>query len=160
MVSLPGDALRVLVEGENRFLIRELKEEDGCPFAAGEMITENNQTGPEQVALIRTTQHVFEEYARNNGSLSAEMLRSVQQVKNASALADLIASNALTRFEDRIAVLQETDPEKRLETLDVILIREGELSAIERTVQQRLKQRMSLREIGELEQIVDNGKMP
>ena len=27
---VPGDALRVLVEGENRFLVRELKEEEGC----------------------------------------------------------------------------------------------------------------------------------
>ena len=142
VVSLPGDALRVLVEGENRFLIRELTEEEGCPFAAGEMIDDADQPSPELEALIRTTQRVFEEYARGNGSLSAEMLRSVQQVKSASALADLIAANALTRFEDRIAVLQEVDPEKRLEALDVILMREGELAVIERTVQQRLKQQV------------------
>ena len=142
VVSLPGDALRVLVEGENRFLVSELREEEGCPFAAGTIIDESVQPGPELEALIRTTLHVFEEYARGNGSLSAEMLRSVQQMKNPSGLADLIAANALTRFEDRIAVLQEADPEKRLETLDVILIREGELAVIERTVQQRLKQQV------------------
>ncbi len=142
VVSLPGEVLRVLVEGESRAAVRELTEEDGCPFAKAELVAPAQPADAELTALLRTTQQIFEEYARGSGSLSADMLRSVQQMKDPSALADLIGANVLTRFEDRIAVLTETDPKKRLETLDLILLRETELVSIERTVQQRLKQQV------------------
>ena len=141
VISLPGDALRVLVEGLSRACVDKITEEDGCLFGSC-TVRERGELTKEHVALVRTTHHAVEEYAQSSGNLSAEAARSVLQVNDPEMLADLIGANVLTRFEDRIAVLEELDTAARLEKLCTILIREGELAGIEREVQQRLKQQI------------------
>lgn len=142
VLNLPGDTIRVLVEGQNRGVLRAVLQEDPYWTAEIELPTEEIPLTPEAEAMVRTTHELFEEYARASMRVSGETLRSVGEVDRPDQLADIIAANVLTRVEDRQAILEEIDVEKRLETLCGILVRETELAGIEKQVQSRLKKQI------------------
>ena len=142
VLNLPGDSIRVLVEGQHRALLHAVTQEE--PYWEADVIVppQDVPETPEIEALVRTTHELFDEYARASMRISGETLRSVGDVERPDQLADIIAANVLTRVEDRQAVLEEIDVEKRLETLCGILVRETELAAIEKQVQSRLKKQI------------------
>ena len=142
VLNLPGDTIRVLVEGEQRAFLRAITQEDPYWIADVEVPTQELPDTPETEAMVRATHDLFEEYARASMRVSGETLRSVSEVDKADQLADIIAANVLTRVEDRQAILEEIDVEKRLEKLCEILIRETELAGIEKQVQSRLKKQI------------------
>ncbi len=142
VLNLPGDSIRVLVEGQERAVLQAITQED--PFweaDVAEAIQEIPET-PDIVAVVRTTHELFEEYAKASMRVSVETLRSVGDVDRPDQLADIIAANVLTRVEDRQAILEEIDVERRLEILCGILVRETELAGIEKQVQGRLKKQI------------------
>ncbi|MDD6682727.1 MAG: endopeptidase La [Clostridiales bacterium] len=142
VLNLPGDSIRVLVEGQHRALLHAVTQEE--PYWEADVIVppQDVPETPEIEALVRTTHELFDEYARASMRISGETLRSVGDVERPDQLADIIAANVLTRVEDRQAVLEEIDVEKRLETLCGILVRETELATIEKQVQSRLKKQI------------------
>ena len=142
VLNLPGDTIRVLVEGEQRAFLRAITQEDPYWIADVEVPAQELPDTPETEAMVRATHDLFEEYARASMRVSGETLRSVSEVDKADQLADIIAANVLTRVEDRQAILEEIDVEKRLEKLCEILIRETELAGIEKQVQSRLKKQI------------------
>ena len=142
VLNMPGDTIRVLVEGRERAKLCKILEEDPCWIAEAQLVEKTVIVGPETEALVRTTHELFEEYARTSMRVSGETLRSVRDVDKADQLADIIAANVLTRVEDRQAILEEIDVTQRLETLCGILSRETELARIEKQVQSRLKKQI------------------
>ncbi len=142
VLNLPGDALRVLVEGKTRATLVKTEEQDHCRMAEIILCTPLKEITDEMVALVRTTHKLFEEFARSSGRISSETVRSVSDVEMPDQLADLIAANVLTRMEDRQEILEEIDVQKRLEALCSILMRETDLALIEKTVQLRLKKQI------------------
>lgn len=142
VLNLPGDSIRVLVEGEQRAILHAITEEEPHWVADVLVPSQDLPDTPEVQALVRTTHELFDEYARASMRVSGETLRSVGEVDRPDQLADIIAANVLTRVEDRQAILEEIDVEKRLEALCGILVRETELAAIEKQVQSRLKKQI------------------
>ena len=142
VLNLPGDTIRVLVEGRQRAVMRAVTQEEPFWMADLEVPSQDVVMTPEIEAMVRTTHELFEEYARASMRVSGETLRSVSEVDRPDQLADIIAANVLTRVEDRQAILEEIDAEHRLETLCGILIRETELAGIEKQVQSRLKKQI------------------
>ena len=143
VLNLPGDSLRVLVEGQQRAVLRAIVQEEPHWIADVRPVID---TVPEDEttleALMRTAQHFFEEYARASMRVSPETLKSVSDVDQPDQLADVIAANVLTRLEDRQAILEEASVAARLETLCGILARETELAGIEKQVQGRVKKQI------------------
>ena len=142
VLNLPGDTIRVLVEGQQRAVLRAVTQEEPYWMAELEIPPQPVPDTQEAEAMVRTTHELFEEYARASMRVSGETLRSVGEVDRADQLADIIAANVLTRVEDRQAILEEMDVESRLEKLCEILIRETELAGIEKQVQSRLKKQI------------------
>ena len=142
VLNLPGDSIRVLVEGQRRAILESVVEDENCWFANAEVPRQRMPDDTQAQALVRTTHDLFDEYARASMRVSSETLRSVSDVDKPDQLADIIAANVLTRVEDRQAILEEIDVEKRLETLCGILVRETELAVIEKQVQSRLKKQI------------------
>ena len=143
VLNLPGDSLRVLVEGQQRAQLRAIVQED--PHWIADVQPLRDAEGEDEAtlqALLRTTHEFFEEYARASMRVSPETLRSVGEVDEPDQLADVIAANVLTRLEDRQAILEEVSVAARLETLCGILARETELAGIEKQVQGRLKKQI------------------
>lgn len=143
VLNLPGDSLRVLVEGQQRAVLKAVVQED--PYWQADVQPVSDDTDEDEntlQALLRTTHAFFEEYARSSMRVSPETLRSVSDVDQPDQLADVIAANVLTRLEDRQAILEEVSVAARLETLCGILARETELADIEKQVQGRLRKQI------------------
>ena len=142
VMNLPGDTLRVLVEGECRGTVQSVTQEE--PYMVGVIapVEEACESGVEMQALVRVAQEYFENYARASQRVSQETVNSVRDVEDPSQLADIIAANVLAHVEDRQAILEETDVQRRLETLCGILGRETELAGVEKQVQARIKKQI------------------
>ena len=143
VLNLPGDSLRVLVEGQQRAVLKAVVQED--PYWQADVQPVSDDTDEDEntlQALLRTTHAFFEEYARSSMRVSPETLRSVSDVDQPDQLADVIAANVLTRLEDRQAILEEVSVAARLQTLCGIWARETELADIETQVQGRLRKQI------------------
>ena len=143
VLNLPGDSLRVLVEGQQRAVFKSAVQED--PYWIADVLPirdEAAEDDPTVQALMRTTHDFFDEYAKASIRVSPETLRSVKEVDAPDQLADVIAANVLTRLEDRQAILEEVSVAARLETLCGILVRETELAGIEKQVQGRIRKQL------------------
>ena len=143
VMNLPGDNLRVLVEGEKRGILQSITQEE--PYLRGNIKPDEGKIDGDEVelqALVRATQDFFETYAKTSLRVSQETVASVKDVDAADQIADIIAANILTRMEDRQAILEEMDVKRRLETLCGILARETELAGVEKQVQARIKKQI------------------
>ena len=143
VLNLPGDSIRVLVEGERRAELIDIVEDDPCLLADVRPV---RATGAAQTtelkALVRTTHEYFEEYYKTSQRVSQETLRSVMAITKPDQLADTIAANALIQLGDRQTILEKLNVSERLEALCAILLRETKLSEVEKTVQARIKQQI------------------
>ncbi len=143
VLNLPGDSIRVLVEGVRRGVLGTVLEEDPCLMATVRLVREDVAPDTaEMKALVRTTHAFFEEYCNASMRVSQETLRSVMDVDKPDQLADIIAANVLTRLEDRQAILEKLKVKDRLEALCGILVRETELADVEKQVQARIKKQI------------------
>ncbi|MCI5846444.1 MAG: endopeptidase La [Clostridiales bacterium] len=143
VLNLPGDSIRVLVEGLQRAVMGSLLSEDPCMVATVRPVKEETaQDTPEMQALVRTAHTYFEEYCTSSMRVSQETMRSVLDVDKPDQLADIIAANVLTRLEDRQAILEKLKVKDRLEALCAILLRETELADVEKQVQARIKKQI------------------
>ena len=143
VMNLPGDSLRVLVEGEKRATLEKMTQDD--PFFEGKIrVLEESCTADdiELAALVRAVKDFFEEYGQASQRVIQETVNSIREVDNAAQIADIIAANVLTKLEDRQKVLEETDIAARLDVLCTILAREIELVGVEKQVQARVKKQL------------------
>jgi len=143
VMNLPGDNLRVLVEGDKRGVLQSITQEE--PYLQGTIRPDEGKFDGDEVelqALVRATQDFFETYAKTSQRVSQETVSSVKDVEAADQIADIIAANILTRMEDRQQILEEMDVKRRLETLCGILARETELAGVEKQVQARIKKQI------------------
>lgn len=144
VMNMPGDTIRVLVEGESRGELVSINQED--PYFEGviHVVTDEVKAADENemAALVRTTLDFFEEYARISQRVSQETVTSIREVEAPDQLADVIAANVLVHMEDRQKVLEELDLRRRLESVCVILARETELAGVEKQVQARIKKQV------------------
>ena len=132
VLNLPGDSIRVLVEGLHRAVLGNVLETE--PFMVAEVRNAQYPAGDpmELEALVRTTHSYFEKLAQVSKRVSQETLHSVLSVNDPEQLADIIAANVLTSLEDRQSILEKLKVTDRLETLCAILLRETELSDVEK----------------------------
>ncbi len=139
VMNLPGENIRVLVEGEVRGVIEGTVKTEPFLSASIRICRDKVLRSLESKALVRATQDLFEEYARSSQRVSQETAENVRRIEKAGELADELAANVLTRLEERQSILDELDPYHRLEKVCRILIRENDLADAEKQVQARIR---------------------
>ncbi|MDR3051983.1 MAG: endopeptidase La [Oscillospiraceae bacterium] len=143
ILKLPGDNIRVLVEGEQRGRLEAIVEEDPCYIARITPVhTVTPPASTQTRAMLKATMHFVGEYAKISGRVSSDTMDSLKNIHDPCQLADVIAANLLTRLEDRQRVLEQFDGTERLTDLCTILARETELAGVEREVQARVKKQI------------------
>ena len=144
MLKMPGDTIRVLVEGLNRARIVRCLEKTPYFEVELEEADDNpeNRDPLEEEALMRSLLNIFEDYIKLSNKASPETLISVNSVQNPGQLADVIAANILIKIEDKQAVLDAFDIPERLRTLYDILVREIQILEIEKKINLRVKNQM------------------
>jgi len=145
MLKLPGDTIRVLVEGINRGKIIEItKEEPYFEVKIEESIYEAEiEKDKETEAIMRMVVDVFEDYVAAGNKVSSEVLVTVAEIEEPGRLADVIASYVYLKPEDKQKILEALHPYERLETLHVILKEEIEVLKIEEEINQRVKKQIN-----------------
>lgn len=143
VIKLPGDNIRVLVEGKNRAILRAvIQEEPYLEAALDEVLPQGTPVSIETDALLRTAHTYFEEYCKMSGRVSGETMQSVMEIEDPGQLADVIAANVLQKVDDRQQVLEELDDLTRLESVCAMLVRETELAGVEKKVQARVRKQI------------------
>lgn len=141
ILRLPGDNIRVLVEGVSRALVDEFIEDERCLFASVHRLeTENGRTAQKKKqALVRTLQESFEEYARLSNHVSGDIVITVLDGGEPGYLADFVTQNLPVEFHIKQEILEETHAIRRLEKVIRILRNETEILKIETDIQEKLK---------------------
>ena len=146
LLKLPDGTVRVLVEGQQRARLENLREETA---GSGEMLVAQVEkiepeivSGDEVSGMMRSVIEQFGEYAKLNKKLSQESGDQLEDIDDASKLADTVAGNISAKVADKQALLTEVDPLKRLEM--VYSFMEGELGVlqVERRIRGRVKRQM------------------
>ena len=142
VMNLPGENIRVLVEGATRGVIQEMTGEEPCMRAVIRVCEDKAVRSTDAKALLRTSQDLFEEYARTSQRVSQDTVESIQAIEKPGEAADLLAANVLAKREDRQEILDELDPVARLEKVCVILMRETDMADTEKQIQARIRKQV------------------
>lgn len=142
VMNLPGENVRVLVEGESRGTVSAILEKDPCVTAEILIHRDRAARSAEAKALVRTSQDLFEEFARSSQRVSQEAVNTVRGMEKPGEIADLLGANVLSKTEERQQLLNELDPVKRLESVCEILMRESDMADREKQIQARIKKQM------------------
>ncbi|MDR2089349.1 MAG: endopeptidase La [Clostridiales Family XIII bacterium] len=145
MLKLPGDAIRVLVEGISRGMVdRIIFEVPYFKCAVREIEEVEYEEIPNRVAaLMRSTLTRFEEYLNLSPKVSQDIFPSVASVDQPGRLADVITSHIEAKPDDKQSVLEAFDPERRLEVLNGILTKEIDILQIERDINSKVRMQIN-----------------
>ena len=141
MLRLPGDTIRVLVEGVSRGKIMDYIFEVPYFKCRVQPIEEPeyDKLPPRLVALMRTVLASFEEYLNINPKMSQDIFPSVASVEQPGRLADVITSHLDIKIEEKQEVLEAFDIEARMEILSGILNQEIEILNIEHAITSKVR---------------------
>ena len=146
ILRMPGDNVRVLVEGEKRGRMLKLDQTEPCLEAEVEEIP--TQEAPEKIsprmeALIRATYDLFQTYSELTPKMSPDHLINVLASDDPGYIADYIAQNIPMRNASKQTVLEELRPVQRLEKLHRLLKREVDILTLDQDIQQKAHDQMN-----------------
>ncbi|MCL2003309.1 MAG: endopeptidase La [Oscillospiraceae bacterium] len=142
IIRLPGNNMRVLVEGRQRAVLKSIAEEDPFHIAEVEPLKEPKRVSIRLEALIREIKDKFEDYCAHQPRLSPEVIINVQAADSAGYLADYITQHIPVKPMAKQSILEAAHPVKRLERLYVILSNEVEILSVESDLHDRLRDRL------------------
>ncbi|MEX2775317.1 endopeptidase La [Clostridioides difficile] len=148
MIKLPGDTVRVLVEGVSRGRVKKIEQEDGYFRAVIEEIVFDSdnldsETEVEIEAFVRNVFDAFEEYINIGNRVSPEILISLADIEDVDRFIDTIAANIYLKSSQKQEILEEFDIRKRLELIYSILLEEIDILKIEKKITLRVKKQMN-----------------
>lgn len=143
ILKLPGDTVRVLVEGENRAKLLKYTQKE--PFFAAEIEIYEDKEEFEDTkceALVRSVRKAFDEYIKLSGSIPPEILVSLEDVESAGRMADIICSYLMLKGDKKQELLELIDEKQRLEALLVFLNQEMDILKLEKKIGVKVKNKI------------------
>ena len=146
ILRMPGDNVRVMVEGQARGRLLQLMRTE--PYLEAEVreipVPEAPaRSGAKIEALMRATYELFQDYAELAPKLSPDLMIHVLASQDPGHIADYIAQNIPMRNSDKQSILEELRPARRLEKLYRLLEREVEILSLDQEIQERAREQMS-----------------
>ena len=185
LLKLPDGTVKVLVEGGERVMINDIREDSGYLEADVIEILDTSVQDEELEALSRTVVSQFEQYVKLNKKIPPEVIVSINQIDEVSKLSDTIASHLALKIDQKQELLELKSTAERLEKIFSFM--EGEIGVlqVEKRVRSRVKRQMEktqreyylneqmkaiqkelgegeggLDEMGELDEKIEKTKMP
>ncbi len=144
MLKLPDGTVKVLVEGQQRALVKEVSDQE-THFMASVLPVEPESEAykaSEIEALRRAVTQQFDQYVKLNKKIPPEILTSIASIDDAGRLADTIAAHLPLKLENKQAVLDLVDIKERLENLFEQLDREVDILNVDKRIRGRVKRQM------------------
>lgn len=141
MLKLPGDSIRVLVEGKTRGRIKEVVFE--VPYFKA-TIEEMKDKEPYPVpakteGLMRSVLSAFDEYLATQQKMAPEIFAAVATIAEPGHFADTVASHVDVKTDEKQELLESFDVNMRLLRLNKLLMREIEILNIEQDITSKVK---------------------
>lgn len=145
LLKLPGNGVRILVEGLYRAKLVEITSE--VPFFECETLelrsTKKSLTPIEEEASVRMLNRIFEDYFNLNPRISPDTFRNISTIDDSGQFADTIASNFILKIEDKQSILSELDVAERLKKLIAIMTSEIDVLNAENSIMSQVQSRIA-----------------
>ncbi len=142
LLKLPDGTVKVLVEGVQRANISEFVDNPEFFEASAALIEDEPQEESELEALSRTVVAQFEQYIKLNKKIPPEVLVSINQIEEASKLADTVASHLALKISEKQELLEAGSVTERLERVYSYMESEIDVLQVEKKIRNRVKRQM------------------
>ena len=142
LLKLPDGTVKVLVEGVKRARITGFTENENYFQATAEAMDESVVEPRETEALARSVVSEFEQYIKLNKKIPPEVLVSLNQIEDASKLADTVASHLQLKIADKQTLLETEAVSERLEKVYAHMESEIDVLQVEKRIRNRVKRQM------------------
>ena len=143
VLKLPDGTVKVLVEGLYRGQVLTIEDTGGLFVSHIETVKDNDsESHPELEAVRRTLLAQFEQYAKLNKKIPAEIVNSINGISDNSRLADTVAAHLQLKLEQRQQILETANVVARMEFLLSCLESELDIMQVEKRIRGRVKRQM------------------
>ena len=142
LLKLPDGTVKVLVEGQKRVKILEVRKEDSNFLSCSiENVEDSNKT-KESDLYSQGLLKKFEKLLVLNKRDLTDSINSIKKLKDPSQIADNIASNLNLQIFEKQELLETIDLRKRLEKIHELVEKETSVISVEKKIRGRVKNQM------------------
>ncbi|MEY4027124.1 MAG: Lon protease [Pseudomonadota bacterium] len=145
MLKLPDGTVKVLVEGQQRALVKSIVDGEAhfvATVTPVEPSAEQAEPSSEIEALRRAVMQQFDQYVKLNKKIPPEILTSISSIDDPGRLADTIAAHLPLKLENKQQVLDLASIKARLENLFAQLEHEVDILNVDKRIRGRVKRQM------------------
>ena len=147
IIKLPGNVIRVLVEGENRARLVELLEEEPYLYAEVEQadtILEEGEIDDEHAkeAMVRSLKDIIQAYGFDSNKATRNVVGQILEIQDLEELIFEIATQLPINAKQKQVILEEDEIIERGEKLLVTLAEEIEIYQIRKEIQEKIKEKV------------------
>lgn len=142
LLKLPDGTVKVLVEGQQRAELDELKDSEEYFQASIHYLASETLPEKEEEVLVRSAMNQFEGYVKLNKKIPPEVLTSLSGIDECDRLADTMAAHMPLKLADKQHILEITDVRERLEYLMALMESEIDILQVEKRIRSRVKKQM------------------
>ena len=142
LVTLPDGTVKLLVEGESRVDLLEIRSEDYFTADYCVLTETYNEDDKEIKALRRTLISQVEDYVRITKKVPAEVVTTLANIKDPGRLVDTIVAHMSLQLSEKQKVLEMLDIKARLENVIGLIDIEIDMMEVEQKVRGRVKDQM------------------
>ena len=139
LLKLPDGTVKVLVEGQQRAELDQLKDSDDYFQASIHYLASESLPEKEEEVLVRSAMNQFEGYVKLNKIAGGTDLLS--GIDECDRLADTMAAHML-KLAEKQHILEITDVRERLEYLMALMESEIDILQVEKRIRSRVKKQM------------------
>ena len=142
LLKLPDGTVKVLVEGNKRVKIIDLKDDE--KFLSCSFIYKNDELVKEEnlIPLALTAVRRLEKLTLINKKVSNEIINNIKELKDVSKIADNIASHLNSTISEKQKILETLNVKKRLDEIIKIMENEASIIGVEKRIRGRVKTQM------------------
>ena len=142
MLKLPDGTLKVLVEGQNRCKLLEVKDDGNFIESSVEALACPKDVSEETGVLVRSTKALFEQYVNLNKKIPVEVVSTLSDIDDADRLADTVVSHMTLPLDQKQMILELDVISERLKKLISFIDSELDLLKVEEKIRGRVKKQM------------------
>jgi len=142
LIRLPDKTVKILVEGESRAQVLDLRDETELFRADIELVAEEALVEAEAEVLCQGLMKTFEAYVEASKKIPSEVVTTVSGITQPSRLVDTIAAQLTLSLKEKQALLEVQNVRRRIERLSTLLTGQIEVSGLDKKVRGRVKKQM------------------
>jgi ATP-dependent Lon protease len=142
LLKLPDGTVKVLVEGQKRVKILEVSKDEDKFLSCSSEVVEDINKGKDTELYSQGIIKKFEKLLILNKKELTDSINNIKKLKDASEIADNIASNLNLQIFEKQELLEIIDLRKRLEKIYELVDKESSVISVEKKIRGRVKNQM------------------